>query len=82
MTTTLLMTVLSVSQVESVVTAVVDLFPDTLRVGRRREMLVGVVCLVDMAIGSTMVMQVSGEQWCGMKDESILLNMSTNPHIV
>nr|UYG55591.1 GAT-2 [Macrophthalmus japonicus] len=44
-------------QVESVVTAVVDLFPDTLRVGRRREMLVGVVCLVDMAIGCTMVMQ-------------------------
>lgn len=43
-------------QVESVVTAIVDLFPDTLRRGRRREMLVGVVCLVDFAIGCTMVM--------------------------
>lgn len=39
-------------------TAIVDLFPDYLRVGRRREMLVGVVCLVDCAIGCTMVMQV------------------------
>lgn len=55
------------SQVESVVTAVVDLFPDTLRVGRRREMLVGVVCLVDMAIGCSMVMQVSGGQCCRMR---------------
>ncbi|KAK7071321.1 Sodium- and chloride-dependent creatine transporter 1 [Halocaridina rubra] len=44
-------------QVESVVTAIVDLFPDTLRVGRRREMLVGAVCLFDFAIGCTMVMQ-------------------------
>ncbi|MPC86795.1 Sodium- and chloride-dependent GABA transporter 3 [Portunus trituberculatus] len=50
-------------QVESVVTAVVDLFPNQLRVGYRREMLVGVVCLVDMVIGCTMVMQVSGEEW-------------------
>lgn len=40
------------------VTAVVDLFPDYLRVGHRREILVGLVCLVDMAIGCTMVMQV------------------------
>lgn len=45
-------------QVESVVTAIVDLFPDYLRVGRRREMLVGALCLVDMALGCTMVMQV------------------------
>lgn len=44
-------------QVESVVTALVDLFPDYLRVGHRREVLVGVVCLIDMAIGCTMVMQ-------------------------
>ncbi|XP_066967258.1 sodium- and chloride-dependent GABA transporter 2-like [Macrobrachium rosenbergii] len=44
-------------QVESVVTAIVDLFPDILRVGRRREVLVAVVCLFDFAIGCTMVMQ-------------------------
>ena len=45
-------------QVESVITAIIDLFPDVLRRGRRREMLVGAVCLIDFAIGTTMVMQV------------------------
>lgn len=46
-------------QVESVVTAIVDLFPNFLRRGKRREILVGVVCLVDFFIGCTMVMEVS-----------------------
>lgn len=45
-------------QVESVITAIVDLFPDTLRRGRRREMLVGAVCIIDFLIGCTMVMEV------------------------
>ncbi|KAB7493651.1 Sodium- and chloride-dependent GABA transporter 2 [Armadillidium nasatum] len=44
-------------QVESVITAIVDLFPDTLRRGRRREMLVGAVCIIDFLIGCTMVME-------------------------
>ncbi|XP_076063249.1 sodium- and chloride-dependent GABA transporter 3-like [Oratosquilla oratoria] len=44
-------------QVESVVTAIVDLYPDYLRRGRKREILVGVVCIIDAAIGCTMVMQ-------------------------
>ncbi|KAK8726673.1 hypothetical protein OTU49_009988 [Cherax quadricarinatus] len=44
-------------QVESVITAIVDLFPEYLRVGSRREVLVGVVCLLDFAIGCTMVTQ-------------------------
>lgn len=54
----LIMLLLVDLQVESVVTAIVDLFPDYLRVGRRREILVGAVCLIDFAIGCTMVMQV------------------------
>lgn len=45
-------------QVESVVTAIVDLFPDYLRVGRRREALVFGVCAFDFLLGCTMVMQV------------------------
>ncbi|ROT67869.1 sodium- and chloride-dependent GABA transporter 2 [Penaeus vannamei] len=44
-------------QVESVVTAIVDLFPDYLRVGRRREALVFGVCAFDFLLGCTMVMQ-------------------------
>ena len=45
-------------QVESVITAVVDLFPDYLRRGRRREIFVGFVCVFNTLIGCTMVMQV------------------------
>lgn len=48
----------SYPQVESVVTAIVDLFPDYLRVGRRREALVFGVCSFDFLLGCTMVMQV------------------------
>ena len=40
------------------VTAIVDLYPEYLRGGRRREMVVGAVCIVDFLIGSCMVMQV------------------------
>ena len=46
-------------QVESVITAIVDLFPNQLRKGKRREILVGVVCFVDFLIGCSMVMQVN-----------------------
>ena len=46
-------------QVESVVTAIVDLYPDTLRRGRNREIVVASVCLFDFAIGCAMIMQVS-----------------------
>lgn len=45
-------------QVESVVTAIVDLFPNYLRQGKRRELLVAVVCIFDFLIGCTMVMEV------------------------
>lgn len=45
-------------QVESVITAIVDLFPNHLRKGKRREVLVAVVCIFDFLIGCTMVMQV------------------------
>jgi len=44
-------------QVESVVTAIVDLYPDVLRRGRNRELVVGAVCLFDFLIGCSMVMQ-------------------------
>ena len=46
-------------QVESVVTAIVDLYPDVLRRGRNRELVVGAVCIFDFIIGCSMVMQVS-----------------------
>ncbi|MCL4136977.1 UNVERIFIED_CONTAM: hypothetical protein GTU68_036164 [Idotea baltica] len=44
-------------QVESVVTAIMDLFPNILRRGKRREMLVAVVCIVDFLVGCLMVME-------------------------
>lgn len=46
-------------QVESVVTAIVDLYPDTLRKGYNRELVVAAVCLFDFGIGCTMVLQVN-----------------------
>lgn len=44
-------------QVESVVTAIVDLYPDVLRRGRNREIIVGLVCIFDFSIGCAMIMQ-------------------------
>lgn len=44
-------------QVESVVTAIVDLYPDALRKGRGREMVVAAVCILDCVVGCSMVMQ-------------------------
>ncbi|XP_018009290.1 sodium- and chloride-dependent creatine transporter 1 [Hyalella azteca] len=44
-------------QVESVVTAIVDLYPNLLRTRRGREIVVAAVCLLDFAVGCSMVMQ-------------------------
>jgi len=44
-------------QVESVVTAIVDLYPEVLRIGRNRKIVVAAVCIFDFIIGCTMVMQ-------------------------
>ena len=46
--------------VEGFVTAVVDMYPTYIRKGRRREMLIGVICLLCFLIGLSMVTQVSG----------------------
>lgn len=44
-------------QVESVVTAIVDLYPDKLRQGNGRYYVVALVCIVDFSIGCCMVTQ-------------------------
>lgn len=41
--------------VEGFITAVVDLFPNYLRVGKRREWFIGFTCLISFLIGLTMV---------------------------
>lgn len=45
--------------VEAVVTAVVDRWPGYLRVGRRREVFIGIVCIISFFIGLSMVTNVS-----------------------
>ena len=52
--------------VEGFVTAIVDVFPRELRKGHRKELFIGVVCLVSFLIGLSMVAKASDAQlpWC------------------
>lgn len=55
-------------QVESVVTAIVDLYPDVLRRGRNRELVVAAVCIVDCIVGCSMIMQVRLNKNLGLRN--------------